>query len=143
MVLNELGRITQDEWKKTGIIRKNVMVDEFVIMPNHLHGILVIENDCSESDERRDVLLKRLYWGPNPHMSKISPHKNSISVAIRFFKRQTTIRIRKIFPNFSWQSNYYDRIIRNKEELNRIREYIIWNPKAWENDRNNSENISV
>ncbi|NJP03704.1 hypothetical protein HC823_00205 [Candidatus Gracilibacteria bacterium] len=78
---------------------------------------------------------KRLYRGQNPEMSKISPDKNSISVAIRFFKRQATIRIRKILPDFSWQSNYHDRIIRNEEELNRIREYIQMNPERWDEEK--------
>ncbi|NJP03703.1 transposase, partial [Candidatus Gracilibacteria bacterium] len=47
MFLNELGNIVQKEWVKTGVIRKNIWVDEFVVMPNHIHGILVIENNTN------------------------------------------------------------------------------------------------
>ena len=131
-----LGKIAFDEWKKTGAIRPNIIIDEFVVMPNHLHGVLIVNGVGG-----RDVLPKRLYDGKHKNMSKISPSKNSISVAIRFFKRQTTIQSRKINPNFSWQSNYYDRIVRNEDELNRIREYIFRNPEKWDDDRNNTENI--
>jgi REP element-mobilizing transposase RayT len=67
-------------------------------------------------------------------MSEISPTKNSISVAIRFFKRQTTVSLRTIIPHFSWQPNYHDHIIRNEDELNRIREYIFRNPENWKQD---------
>jgi len=134
IVLNELGQIAKNEWEQTAEIRENVKIDEFVIMPNHIHGILWINN---ESNRRRDVLAKRLYDGEYPKMSEISPTKNSISMAIRFFKRQTTVKSRKIFPDFKWQPNYYDHIIRNSDELNRIRNYIIKNPKMWKRDRNN------
>jgi REP element-mobilizing transposase RayT len=137
MVLNDLGKIAFDEWQKTEEIRKNILVDEFVVMPNHLHGILMINET-----KGRDVLAKRLYGGEHKNMSKISPSKNSISVIIRFFKRQITKYARKNTNIFTvWQSNYYDRIVRNEDELNRIREYILQNPAKWENDRNNAENI--
>lgn len=129
MVLNDLGKIVADEWKKTEKIRKNITIDEFVIMPNHVHGILMVDNNYC-----RDVLSKRLYTGKHLQMSKISPTKNSISTTVRFFKRQTIIESRKINPNFVWQSNYHDRIIRDEDELNRIREYIIWNPQNWKKD---------
>ena len=150
MILNETGKIVHDEWKKTASIRKNIIVDEFIIMPNHIHGILIINNndnthnindtDVLPNDTDvlpnggRDVLAKRLYDGNHKNMSEISPEKNSISVIIRFIKRQSTIRIRKTIPGFKWQPNYYDHIIRNKSSLNRIRNYIKNNPKNWKND---------
>ncbi len=58
-------------------------------------------------------------------------------MAIRFFKRQTTVNSHQIIPDFAWQRNYHDRIIRNDDELNRIHEYIIHNPQMWKCDRNN------
>ena len=97
--MNELGKIAETEWKRTAEIRKNIRIDEFVIMPNHIHGILWIENN---PERRRDVLPKRLYNGDHPKMSEISPTKNSISMAIRFFKRQTTVNSRQIIPDFAW-----------------------------------------
>ena len=125
-------------WEKTEEIRKNIVVDAFVVMPNHLHGVLII----NDTNACRDVLSKRLYVGPHKKLSKISPKKNSISMIIRFFKRQATKYARAHTDIFTvWQSNYYDRIIRNENELNRIREYIIRNPEKWDEDRNNTENI--
>lgn len=66
-------------------------------------------------------------------------NKNTLGKIIRYFKARTTKNIRdeKEYIDFSWQRNYYDRIIRNEIELNKIREYIIKNPEMWENDENN------
>jgi REP element-mobilizing transposase RayT len=155
MCLSEIGEIVEKEWKKTAEIRKNIKLDKFVIMPNHFHGILeILDNEINRGDilqirgdvlargdvlPRRDVLAKRLYAykqnrdfsfkKQNLKMSKISPIKNSIPLIIRFFKRQTTIQIRKINKNFQWQSRFHDRIIRNENALNNIRFYIKNNPK--------------
>jgi len=129
MQLSEIGKIATDEWEKTAEIRNHISLGEWVVMPNHIHGVLIINNN-----DRRDVLSKRLYDGPHPQMSKISPTKNSISTAIRFFKRQTTVRIRKITPNFAWQPRFHDHIICDENELNRISEYMLSNPQNWEND---------
>ena len=172
--LSEMGKIVADEWQKTEKIRKNITLGEWVVMPNHFHGILIVDN---KNNPRRDVLVKRLqtkredinktliyqqtylkknktkhmcpngdvlpkrlYKNDNEHngknlkMSKISPTKNSISVAIRFFKRQTTIRLRKLNPLFVWQSRFHDHIIRNDKEFKKISEYIKENPMKWEND---------
>ena len=149
--LSKIGKIVADEWGKTAEIRKNFSLGQFIAMPNHIHGVLIIHND--DPHTRRDVLPKRLYdngntnapkrpyGGQHPEMSAISPTKNTISVAIRFLKRQTTILAKQINPDFAWQSRFYDRIIRNEDELYRIERYIVDNPLNWEKDRNNSENI--
>lgn len=139
----EIGTIAADEWQKTAEIRKNIELDTWVVMPNHFHGILIVNNDddISRGDvsRRRDVLAKRLYEynGSHPKMSEISPIKNSISTAIRFFKRQTTIRSQTINSDFTWQPRFYDRVIRDESELNRIRAYIQQNPQNWADDENN------
>ncbi len=73
----------------------------------------------------------------NKKMAKISPKRGSLSTVIRSFKSIVTKNSRKINPNFKWQPRFYDRIIRNNNELNRIRNYIVNNPKIWERDRNN------
>ena len=72
MILNDLGKIAFDEWQKTEEIRKNILVDEFVIMPNHLHGILMI-NEANGKDvlwDGKDVLAKRLYGLKNHFYKK-------------------------------------------------------------------------
>ena len=135
MVLNDIGEIVADEWKRTAEIRPHIFLDEWVVMPNHFHGILVVRNDC------RDVLPKRLYGGVHKKMSEISPTKNSISTAIRFFKRQTTIRAKKINPQFAWQTRFHDHIIRNEKSLGNIRNYVQQNPALWHRDRNNNSGL--
>ena len=74
-------------------------------MPNHVHGILIINDD----DPRRDVLPKRLYEydGKHPNVSKISPTKKSISTALRFFKRQTTASTQKLFAELIIEQFFY------------------------------------
>ena len=86
---------------------------------------------------KRLYKTKRLYENHlNNKMSLMSPTKDSIAVAIRFLKRQTTLRARRIDQQFSWQSRYYDHIIRDDIEHYFISEYIISNPKNWLQDKN-------
>ena len=74
-------------------------------------------------------------------MSEISPNKNSISTAIRFFKRQTTIHARKINPQFAWQPRFYDVIIKNEKSFHNIKRYIKMNPAKWQRDRNKQNGL--
>lgn len=128
MQLSEIGKIVAIEWIKTEQIRSHIILGQWMIMPNHFHGILIVNNDGLQKRSNK-------YYGSNPQMSQISPTKNSISTAIRFFKRQTTIESRKINPNFAWQSRFHDHIIRNENEFNRISQYIMFNPRNWKNDK--------
>ena len=133
--LSDIGKILKNELLKTPQIRKNVLLGEWVVMPNHFHGIIIIQND-DQIPQHRDVLQKRLYEydGNHQQMSEISPLKKSLSAIIRFFKRQTTIESRKINPDFAWQSRFHDRIIRNENESKDISEYIRLNPQNWKTD---------
>ena len=154
MVLSSIGEIIKQEWLNTPDIRKNVELDKFVIMPNHLHGIVIIqysipasvptthpvETHCNAS--LRDASL----WMRNnqEYKNKFGPQSNNLSAIIRGFKGVTTKITRRKFSNinFAWQPRFYDRIIRNDNELNRIRQYIMDNPEKWELDRNNPDNFS-
>ncbi|MEP9410249.1 MAG: transposase [Candidatus Brocadia sp.] len=136
MLLNEFGQIVKNEWQHTGIIRLNVELDVFVIMPNHMHGILIIVDD---NNNRRGVLQ----YAPTIKSSFKSPSK-TIGAIIRGFKSSTTKQINQ-FRNTPgipvWQRNYYEHIIRNDKELTRTREYIINNPLQWQSDENNPMNL--
>jgi len=140
MILNEMGKIAENFWKEIPNHFSNMRLDEFVVMPNHVHGIIEI---LCDKHARRDEAMPRLYNGAYPKMSKISPMPGSLSVILGSYKSIITKTIRKKIPYifFAWQSRYYDRIIRNEIELNRIREYIFNNPAKWEEDRNNPENL--
>jgi len=137
MILNDIGEIVKNEWFLSEKLRGNIFMDEFVIMPNHIHGIVIIDNEPLDT-LRRNVSsnVKRNYTGEYKEMSDISPQKSSLSHMIREFKSAVTKNSRKIDPKFSWQPNYYDHIIRNRPEKNRIGQYIIDNPQMWGRDRN-------
>ena len=128
MQLNELGALVSSEWLRTASIRSQVVLDQFVVMPNHFHAIIAIE------DSRRGVL-------PYARPRLRSPSQTLGSI-VRGFKAATTASInhRRNSPGTPlWQINYYEHVIRNEGELSRIREYIVNNPAQWALDRENPE----
>lgn len=136
MMLNKSGNIIHHCWKQIQNVYEHVTLDEFIVMPDHLHGIIHMIHD----NNGRDVSLKRLYKqfhprysynGYHPQMSKISPHSGSLPVIIRQFKAACTRQIRNINPEFTWQSNYDDRIIYTEKHLNTAQAYIRNNPINW------------
>jgi len=149
MELNEIGEIVWNEWLISEKIRKNIVLDAFVVMPNHIHGIVIIDNGLPSNGDnggddivetlRRNVSTRNNYHGNHKQMSNISPIKSSLSHMIRELKSAVTKKSREILPNFAWQPRFHDRIIRNENELNRIRNYIIKNPEMWQRDRNNGD----
>jgi putative transposase len=129
MKLNDLGKVIEEEWSKTKEIRSNVDLDNFVIMPNHFHGIPIIK-DVETS--RRDV-SKESETGHRPVSTQLKP--NSLGSIIGQFKSVCTKRIYKLgYRNFQWQKGFYDHIIRNENDLHRIGTYIQNNPLKWELD---------
>ena len=116
-LLNEFGRIVETEWLKSGQIRKNVELVEYIVMPNHFHGILVIVDS-------RGVLP----YAPTQFRSP----SQTVGAIIRGFKSAVTKQVNQLrnTPGKSvWQRNYYEHIIRNEGKLN--------NPLRWEYDREN------
>lgn len=140
MILNGIGKIIEEEWLKTAKIRSNVRLDKFVIMPNHLHGILIIGNTENVETPRRGVstAASELNIPANPHHHP-EWKSNSISTIINQFKGICTKQILTINPGLKriWQPRFHDRIIRDEEELNRIQDYILTNAENWESDEEN------
>ncbi|MFC2134394.1 transposase [Bacteroidota bacterium] len=135
MVLNDIGKIAEEYW--AGIPKHNSLIelDYFVVMPNHLHGILILNDNCR--DVARNVSTDNVY-------SEISPKKNSISSVIRSYKSAVTRWAHMNgFPEFQWQPRFYDRIIRNDRELYQVRKYIEQNPLKWDIDKSIPENIDL
>jgi len=133
MWLNKYGRIILEEWIKTENIRANVRMDFYVVMPNHVHGLIVINH-------RRGVLQYA------PTKTKFQSPSQTVGAIVRGFKSVTTKRINQIryTPGLPvWQRNYYEHVIRNKVKLNKIREYIQNNSLKWHLDRENPERIGV
>jgi REP element-mobilizing transposase RayT len=154
MILNELGQIAHDEWLNTLSIRKNVELHEFIIMPNHMHGIIVLNgmgelhspenNDYNIMDEcdspERDVMdgnkTGEFKTGECKTGECNSPLRSSVGAIVRGFKSSVTKQIRLIgFDKKLWQRNYHDHIIRNEQSYLNIANYIINNPAKWEEDK--------
>jgi len=129
IVLNELGNLAESEWQKTAKIRKNIKIDQYVIMPSHLHGILgIVDKDNYYVRANRN----------SPQRTGFQSPSETIGAIIRGYKSAVAKKInilRKIPGATVWQRNYYERIIHNEPELNRIRIYIIENPIKWEYDK--------
>ncbi|MBI1937507.1 MAG: transposase [Ignavibacteriales bacterium] len=143
MILNELGHIVDEEWIKTKSLRPYVDLDYYVIMPNHFHGILIIDQNV---ETRRGESLLQQKTNTSQKNESISqfgkPIKNSLSVIINQFKGSVKRRANKnSYTDFSWQSRFYDRMIRNEKELFNIRKYIEQNPAKWSFDKDEIENM--
>jgi putative transposase len=121
-----IRKIVEDEWLNTATVRKDILLDELVVMPNHLHGIIFIK--YNDMISRRGELH-------SPHEFK-SPSK-TIGAIIRGFKASSYRKI-NLALNVSnypiWQRNYYEHVIRNEADLSEKRKYIISNPAKWNED---------
>ncbi len=146
MRLNELGQIVREEWFITAALRPYVRLaeDEFVVMPNHIHGIIwIVDDDAVGARRRRAPTVHRaptVRRAPTATEQFGQPVAGSLPTIIRAFKSCTTRRINEMrrTPGASvWQRNYYEHIIRSEDSLNRIRQYILENPARWSMDREN------
>lgn len=117
MILNGLGKIADECWNRIGTVHKNVELDYYVIMPNHIHGVIIINGVVGDAK----------------FASPTDRTKMELSKLIQQFKRTVTIKIksRAYKLNFKWQRSFYERIIRNERELFNIRRYIHQNPLKW------------
>ena len=109
MIFNEIGKIVKEEWSQTPIIRQDIILDEWTIMPNHLHGIIEIKNELTRDDilTCRDA-LQCVSTDVNQYKNKFGPQRNNLSSIIRGFKGATTKRCHMCNLNFTWQSRFYD-----------------------------------
>ena len=132
MVLNEYGTIVADEWRKTAQIRNEIELGEWVVMPNHMHGIVIIIS----GNDRRGTARR----APTEQFGK--PVSGSLPTIIRSFKSAVTRRINELRNTAGaklWQRNYYEHIIRNDDEYNQIVRYIRHNPINWNDDKLNDD----
>jgi|SRR5699024_7311723 len=140
MGLSVPGCVAWHFWREVPDHQSNVVLDEFVVMPNHLHGIIGIE-----SQEEAVGTVGTLHATSvqnenlaNDEMSSLSPDAGSLSTIIRSYKSAITRWCNaNSHEYFAWQSRFYDHIIRNEESLQRIRKYIRDNPLKWQIDQEN------
>lgn len=122
-LLNEYGQVAQTEWLKTPTLRPNVELDEWVIMPDHFHAIVSI------TERGRGVL--QYATTTQPEQTQFRSPSQTIGAIVRGFKSATAKHINQIrqTPGIPvWQRNYHEWVIRNEQDLNRIRHYIRENP---------------
>lgn len=137
MQLSAIGEIVNEFWLEIPQHSRYTYLDEYIIMPNHIHGIIAIDNPDNPC---RDVA----YYVSTPNndlsqiMSELSPKSGSLSTIIRSYKSSVTRWCKQNnYDNFAWQPRFYEHIIRNDGSLDNIREYIINNPAKWSEDKNN------
>ena len=139
MVLNDVGQIALEEWRVSAQIRAELALDEFAIMPNHLHGIVWI------LEENPTVLLHASSAsgvgasGRSPLRGNVAmgPAKKSLGAFIANFKAAVTKRARAASSNADlhiWQRGFHDHVVRDDADLERIRTYISINPLEWHLD---------
>ncbi len=140
MRLNAFGEIVRDEWFRTAVVRPYVMLapDEFVVMPNHVHGIIWIVRDHRQGDAaRRGDPPGRPYPPGRPDDRPRGPAAGSVGAIIGQIKSIAAKRINALRGTPAapvWGRNYYEHIIRYETSLNRIRRYIAANPSRWADD---------
>jgi putative transposase len=138
MVLNGAGLIVQNCWHKISTHFSMAFMDEWVIMPNHMHGIIVINNvgAIHESPNEKPRNIRAIHESPL-QMTIIARRNMIIPKLIGRFKMQAAkqINTRRNTPGIPiWQRNYWERIIRDEHEMQSVRQYICNNPAQWPQD---------
>jgi REP element-mobilizing transposase RayT len=117
MILSPLGRIARDLWVRTAEIRPGVILDAFVIMPNHMHAIIALPAAT----------------GPKAGSRSFRRAAGSLGSLVAGYKAACTSEMQRLWGSRQplWQRNYHERVIRDARALERIRRYIAANPARW------------
>ena len=142
MYLSEIGHLANKYWLEIPEHFPFVELDAFVVMPNHVHGIIIINKPNNDRTvETRHALSLPIPSQPQLQNETIGQQrfqnqgKGSLSAIIGSYKSVLTKNARKIHADFAWQSRFHDHIIRNDDSLQRIRDYIINNALRWREDK--------
>ena len=134
MKMNDMGRIVAASWEWLGDQYSYVELDEYIVMPNHVHGIIVIRNTCDGPIAS--------YRGGDSRIAPTVPSqvqkRKSLGRLVGAVKTVSarTVNLGRGTPGQPlWQRNYYEHVIRNEESLSQIRQYIRNNPAKWALDR--------
>jgi putative transposase len=141
MTVSPMGKIVRDTWDEITHRFPDIDLDTFVVMPNHIHGIIIIADEGAGMGGCRGLINQTLTTQPQTTDQSTADWimmKNDALVlgkVVRYFKAKTTKIIHDQESDiFRWQRNYYEHVIRSENELGRIREYIINNPAMWTTD---------
>jgi putative transposase len=127
--LSSIGHYAAACWREIPVHHPGVTIDEFIIMPNHIHGIVIISGP-----ERLPELHKRGEIRRTQELSAVHPKSGSLGAVVGSFKVAVTYWCRTQKFAFDWQARFHDRIIRGKNSLKAVREYIRDNPANWHKD---------
>ena len=133
IILNDFGRIVDTYWQWLDQHFSYVELDKYIIMPNHLHSIIIFNNDYYD-----------VYRRGGSRTAPTTIKRKPLGRLIGAFKTVSTKHINRIHRtkgSIIWQRNYYEHVIRNENDLNQIRKYIIENPIRWEMDEENPTNM--
>ena len=141
MILSPIGTIADVLWHELKFHAKNIELDAFVVMPNHIHGIIVLNGDNNENGIAVDTGHALYLQHHNQLKNSIGQQrfqnigKNSVSSIIGSYKSAVAKHANRLGFDFKWQSLFHDHIIRNEESFKRIQSYIIQNPANWTEDK--------
>jgi REP element-mobilizing transposase RayT len=125
MILSQIGIIADLLWYEIKNHHKNVELDEYVIMPDHIHGIIII----NRTDGDRNTDSRRV--GARPDPTGIVRPTISLSNIVGGYKSAVSKYVHRLGFDFKWQTSFHDHIVRNEFSLKRIQNYIIQNPMKW------------
>jgi putative transposase len=128
--LSRLGVIADSELQTLHTHYKNVTVDIHVVMPNHIHAVIMIDGDHAFTPNPRPMKIKASAF--------ISPEAGSLSAIVRSYKSGVTLRVREAgFSKEIWQPRFHDHLLRGDVTIAAVRDYIRNNPANWEEDKDN------
>ena len=166
MNLSGIGIIADVLWHEIKNHTQNVELEQFVVMPNHIHGILIINNDNDDRATHDDGITHSVVETTHalslPHTLSLPPQqqqsppqqtigqkrfqhqgKNTLSSIIGSYKSAVTKHAHRLGFDFAWQSRFHDHIIRNEQSFQTIADYIANNPLKWGNDKFNQMNKNI
>jgi REP element-mobilizing transposase RayT len=153
MALNEIGQLAQKYWMEIPNHFPFIELANFVVMPNHFHGILIINHQLPVETPKPDnvetpnlgvstmdatiisELAVQTSKSDNVQTPKLGVSTTPIGIVINQYKRMVTIHARKIDADFAWQPRFYDHIVRNVQSFDNIQNYIANNPQNWKEDK--------
>tara|TARA_B100000780_G_C20955763_1_gene381341 strand:- start:87 stop:635 length:549 start_codon:yes stop_codon:yes gene_type:complete len=140
MQLSTIGAIADVLWFELPHRNPTIELGEYVIMPDHMHGILILKDSVGSLRATNQQETTNQQLEKNQKMAAISPKANSVSAIIRSYKSAVTKHLNRLDLEFKWQSRFYDHIIRDEAAFERISNYIKANPENWEKKEDERDN---
>ena len=140
--LNNAGQIAKAAWDELPARFPSVRLDAFIVMPNHVHGIIMVGAQFIAPQKTPPTNVGAQFIVPPDGFGATNPgvmnHAPTLGEMVRAYKAASTRLIRQAgTTDFAWQRNYYEHVVRDEESLNRIRQYVLDNPARWAFDHEN------